>query len=146
MYQMNGTAPIPPQTSTALSAAPTPTGGPVAVQSAGPYIYYGCWIDNTNGQRALSASENPEYGSGNTVEACAAACAGYTYMGVEYGAECYCDNVIEGGNVIAPGGNDPTQNGCSMVRMIENSLISGLTLHDRHVTGTLLNIAEALTA
>ena len=116
MYQVNGSAPIPPQTS---AAAPTPTGGPVTVQSVGSYGYYGCWIDNTNGQRALSASENPEEGSGNAVEACAAACAGYKYMGVEYGAECYCDNVIGGGNVVAPGGSDPTQNGCSMVRMVE---------------------------
>ena len=127
MYQVNGSAPIPPQTSTTLSAVPTPTGGPVTVQSAGSYVYYGCWIDNTNGQRALSASENPEGGSGNTVEACAAACAGYKYMGVEYGAECYCDNVIEGGNAVAPGGSIPSQNGCSMVRMVDAFVRSQLT-------------------
>lgn len=84
MYQLNSSAPIP----TATSAAPvsTPTGGPITVQSAGSYVYYGCYADNTNG-RALTGLTNPESGAGNTIEACATACTGYKYMGVEYGVE-----------------------------------------------------------
>lgn len=30
-----------------------------------------------------------------TREACATACAGYSYFGVEYGSECYCSNVFD---------------------------------------------------
>ena len=89
-------------------------GVPIVVQTALSYVYSGCYVDNYDGIRALSALENPESGDGNTVEACAAACEGYTYMGVEYGIECYCDDEIEGGNAIATGGSDPTQNECSM--------------------------------
>ena len=84
MYQLNSSAPIP--TTTDSTPVSTPTGGPVTVQSAGSYIYYGCYVDNTNG-RALAGLMNPESGAGNTVEVCATACAGYQFMGVEYGAE-----------------------------------------------------------
>ena len=73
-------------TGTVAQPASTPTGGPLTVQSADPYIYYGCYVDNVNA-RALAASLNPESGAGNTVEICATACAGYQYMGVEYGTE-----------------------------------------------------------
>ena len=83
MYQLNSSAPIPTTTASTVS---TPTGGPITVQSAGSYAYYGCYVDNTNGP-ALTALVNPESGAGNTVEVCAAACVGYKYMGVEYGAE-----------------------------------------------------------
>ncbi|MCJ1408115.1 hypothetical protein MMC19_002188, partial [Ptychographa xylographoides] len=110
LYQLNGSVPIPTQT---LSSAPTATGGPIVEMTAGPYNYVGCYIDNTNG-RALSALQNPESGALNTPDKCATACAGYLYMGVEYGTQCYCDNVIGGGNGVAPGGNVSTANGCNM--------------------------------
>lgn len=84
MYQLNSSAPIP--TGTVSSVVSTPTGGPITVQNAGPYIYYGCYVDNTNGH-ALTGLMNQESGAANTVEVCATACAGYKYMGVEYGAE-----------------------------------------------------------
>lgn len=84
MYQLNSSAPIP--TATVPAPVSTPTGGPITVQSAGSYVYYGCYADNTNG-RALTGLTVPESGAGNTIEACATACAGYKYMGVEYGAE-----------------------------------------------------------
>ena len=86
MYQLNGSAPVPTQPPG--SPISTPTGGPIVQQASLNYVYYGCYVDNNNGIRALSALENPETGNGNTVDACAAACEGYTYMGVEYGAEC----------------------------------------------------------
>ena len=103
-----------PSSTVSTSAAPTPT-GPVTVQSVGNYTYLACYTDNTGGVRALSALSNPESGAGNTVEVCAAACHGYTLFGVEYAGECYCDNIIKGTNGIAPGGNVPASNGCSMV-------------------------------
>ncbi|MCJ1242521.1 hypothetical protein MMC14_010529, partial [Varicellaria rhodocarpa] len=112
LYQINGSAHVP--TPTGGSAPTVVPGVPIVVQTALSYVYSGCYVDNYDGIRALSALENPESGDGNTVEACAAACEGYTYMGVEYGIECYCDDEIEGGNAIATGGSDPTQNECSM--------------------------------
>lgn len=84
MYRLNSSAPIP--TATGPTPVSKPTGGPITVQSAGLYVYFGCYADNTNG-RALTGLVNPESGAGNTIEACATACAGYEYMGVEYGAE-----------------------------------------------------------
>ncbi len=72
--------------STASSAAPTST-SPVHVQRVGDYAYQGCWNDvaQTSNIRTLSgpAYSNP----GMTVEMCAAQCAGYAWMGVEYGQE-----------------------------------------------------------
>ena len=120
MYQLNGSAPVPPG-----SPITTPTSGPIIQQTSLNYVYSGCYVDNANGIRALSGLANPESGNGNTVDACASACEGYKYMGVEYGVECYCDNVIEGMNAIAPGGNDPTQNGCSMTCAGNASLYCG---------------------
>lgn len=46
----------------------------------------GCFSEATN-NRALSDLQNPIPGNKVTVEACAAACAGYTYSGVEYSGE-----------------------------------------------------------
>ena len=119
VYQANSSAPIPSGSPTAPAGGggSVPTGGPQVQQTSGPYVYFGCYIDNTNG-RALSSLENPESGPLNTVDACAAACVGYTYMGVEYGDECYCANAIGGGNGLAPGGNVPANNGCNMVSFL----------------------------
>ncbi|ROV94426.1 hypothetical protein VSDG_05914 [Cytospora chrysosperma] len=58
----------------------------------GAYNYIGCYGDDT-ASRALSGKA-PGLGSSNSLEACAAACAGYTYFGTEYGNECYCGNTI----------------------------------------------------
>jgi hypothetical protein len=59
--------------------------GPHAVPSVGPYNSIGCWTDQ-GGARTLSAKV-PALGAGNTIEACAAACTGYSYFGTEYGQE-----------------------------------------------------------
>ncbi len=52
----------------------------------------GCYVDNANGQRALSVSSYAD--DGMTVETCAAFCSGSQYFGLEYGRECYCGNVF----------------------------------------------------
>ncbi|KAL9044249.1 MAG: hypothetical protein Q9214_002599 [Letrouitia sp. 1 TL-2023] len=91
-------------TSTGTSTTTTPT-GPTAVPLAGSYAYQGCYSEGTNG-RALGAKYTV---SGTmTVEQCATFCNGYTYMGVEYSSECYCDNTIAAGSVLV------TDGGCSM--------------------------------
>ena len=84
MYQFNG-AVASTATATATGTAvatPTPT-GPVTVTNLTGHAYMGCYSEATNG-RALSGLTNPISGKQVTVEACSAACAGYTYFGVEY--------------------------------------------------------------
>ena len=109
MYQINGSVPVP----TGGPDPPVPTGGPSVVQTASGFNYLGCYTEATNG-RALSGLQNPVAGATLTVDSCAAACTKYTYFGVEYSGECYCGNNLNAGAVLAPGGNDPAANGCSM--------------------------------
>jgi hypothetical protein len=60
------------------------------------YAFAGCYTEAT-GQRALTGSSY--FDDAMTIEKCAAACAGYTNFGVEYGRECYCSNTINEGSV-----------------------------------------------
>lgn len=83
MYQVNASLPTP---STTTTAGPSATTGPVVVQTAGSYVYIGCYTEGIN-VRALIGLENPIFGATTTVEKCAAACVGYTYFGVEYADE-----------------------------------------------------------
>jgi hypothetical protein len=59
--------------------------GPHVVPSVGAYNSIGCWTDQ-GGARTLSAKV-PALGAANSIEACAAACKGYSYFGTEYGQE-----------------------------------------------------------
>ena len=76
----------PTTSSSTTSATPTPT-GPVTVQSLSGWSYLACYTEGTN-TRALTDLQNPIPGQNVTIEACAAACAKYTYFGVEYSSEC----------------------------------------------------------
>jgi len=112
MYKLNGSLPVP--TSTAGGTTPAgPTGGPSIVPLTGAFSYLGCYTESTNG-RALSGLLNPVAGANLTIENCAAACSKYIYFGTEFSGECYCANSLGTGSVLAVGGTDPTQNGCSM--------------------------------
>ncbi|KAG7287013.1 hypothetical protein NEMBOFW57_006513 [Staphylotrichum longicolle] len=56
------------------------------------YTFSGCYVDNSDGHRALSASS---YAADDmTVASCAAFCSSFKYFGLEYARECYCDNSI----------------------------------------------------
>ena len=110
----NFTASSSAPTST-TSTSPTSTTGPVTVQTAGTFSYTGCYSEATNG-RALSA--NSTANGGMTVAQCASFCKGYTYMGVEYSSECYCDNSIATGSA-------PATSGCSMTCSGDSSQICG---------------------
>lgn len=96
-------ASITPISSTTTHSSNT-AAGPVAVPTASPFTYQGCYTEGTS-TRALSAVSTA---SGDmTVEKCAAFCNGYSYMGTEYSSECYCGNSISDGAVL-------TSSGCSM--------------------------------
>lgn len=125
MYQVNSTAPTPSQSSTP-TASPT---GPVIVKTIGSYLYQDCYSEGTNG-RALTGKTV----TGNTIteEVCIAACAGFTYAGVEYGQECYC------GNSLGAGSAPVTDGRCSMTCAANSTEIcggpNGLTLYMSNAT------------
>lgn len=86
---------------------------PVTVGSFGTWIYQGCYSEATNA-RALSQLQMPIPAANVTVQACAAACSGYTYFGVEYSSQCFCSNFISSGsNLVA--GSTPADTGCNML-------------------------------
>lgn len=68
-------------TSQSSSSTSTPT-GPSIVQKAGIFGYTGCYSEGTAG-RALSETQSVQ--NTMSVEQCATFCAGFKYMGVEYG-------------------------------------------------------------
>ena len=114
VYQISGALPVSTTATPVTTASPTATSGaPTVVPSAGAFGYIGCYTDSVS-DRALTGLTNPVPGSTLTVEACAAACDGYTFFGVEYSDECYCGNSLMGGSTQAAGGDDPSQNMCDM--------------------------------
>lgn len=74
----------------------TPVSGPMVNPGVKGYQSLGCYTEATAG-RALSVVKNQ--GQYNSIANCTAACAGYKYMGTEYGVECYCGNSIGAGSV-----------------------------------------------
>ena len=71
--------------------------GPSNLATIGTYSYVGCYTEATTG-RALSAVEY--YNNSMTVELCYAACAGYTWFGVEYHRECESFTAINNCNLV----------------------------------------------
>ncbi|KAK6526114.1 hypothetical protein TWF281_011151 [Arthrobotrys megalospora] len=74
---------------TSTTADPTTTTTP---PTGTPTVYLGCWIDAISGKALRYQYPDDTL----TPSVCAAICSthGYTYYGVEYGRECYCDNAI----------------------------------------------------
>ena len=73
-----------------------------------PFVYIGCFQDN-EGSRDLLGS-GPDGVASNPVEAapaCATACAGFTYFGLQWVNECFCDNSYNNGY-----GNNGNQGNC----------------------------------
>lgn len=97
---------------TSTSSAPSPT-GPITVQNSTEFNYLGCYSDSVQA-RALTGLANPGDGSKNSIEACSLGCAGYTYFGVEYSAECYCGMIINAGSSLITG-TSPDLTQCNMM-------------------------------
>lgn len=62
------------------------------VQTGAPYTFSGCYVDNSDGHRALPAATYAD--DHMTIASCAAFCSQYKYFGLEYARECYCDNTL----------------------------------------------------
>lgn len=84
--------------SLAIASTPVPTGGPDLSHKAtiGAFTRLGCFTDSVharvlNGQGGVLGDF-----AGQTLDKCAATCTGrgYSIFGVEYGGECWCDNVL----------------------------------------------------
>lgn len=100
MYALNGTLPTS-STSSATVAISTPT----ATGLPSGWAYYGCYVDGVNG-RILDYQQADS--TTNTIASCVEQCIslGYTIAGVEYSVQCFCDDYIENGGVLATDQSD----------------------------------------
>lgn len=87
-----GTSSIRSVTSSSTSSAATST--------ATGYVYQGCYVDGVNGR--ILSYQQPDSQT-NTQESCIAQCSalGYNISGTEYSTQCFCDNAIYNGGVLA---------------------------------------------
>ncbi|KAH6706246.1 WSC domain-containing protein [Leptodontidium sp. MPI-SDFR-AT-0119] len=98
----------PPSTATSSSSttAPTSTSSQAPVPTGLPvnWTYSGCYIDNANGRIMMNQQQDNQQ---QTVESCVNTCAGLGYVvaGMEYGAQCFCDNYIRSGAALAASGS-----------------------------------------
>jgi hypothetical protein len=92
-----------------MNTVATPPPGPVTNPGPTGWGLLGCYTDAV-GARTLTVGVAAGGAATMTVESCVAACAGYTYAGVEYAAECYCGNAFSNGGGPAPDGFT----GCNM--------------------------------
>ncbi|KIV86256.1 hypothetical protein PV11_01876 [Exophiala sideris] len=74
---------------------PTINSTTIAMSSGSTATYQGCYIDESNGARALSAASTTN-STGMSTALCAAYCQnkGYSVFGTEYSDECYCGSSI----------------------------------------------------
>jgi glucan endo-1,3-alpha-glucosidase len=91
----------------------------VSGSSGSQYGYVGCYSEPT-GARALGSTAQTgsfaETLAGLTVESCASACfaAGFNYMGVEDGIQCFCNGAgVINGATLSPGGNADCNTTCA---------------------------------
>ncbi|KAF5325137.1 hypothetical protein D9619_009969 [Psilocybe cf. subviscida] len=72
-----------------------------------PWVSFGCYTDNTSSRTLKTAATSDV--TNMTIEECIAFCTptGYTFAGLEFGRECFCDFNIEATGV-------PATNGCNM--------------------------------
>lgn len=81
--------PVTPSNLVSTPSLPS-AAAPSIIQSNANFTYTACYIDS--GPRTLSSLilANDRM----TVETCLQACSEYNYVGLEYGRECWCDNVL----------------------------------------------------
>ncbi|KAK2002194.1 WSC domain-containing protein [Colletotrichum falcatum] len=68
--------------------------GPVVNPGVGQYVSQGCYTEATNGRALPNLVTIQKKTVGQCITACAA--VGYTYVGLEYGGECWCGNTLAG--------------------------------------------------
>lgn len=81
-------------TQSASPAEPTSTGSPAEIPE--PWAYRGCYTEGSSGRAFLNQQpDSPAL----TIESCVEACIdrGYSVAGMEYAAQCFCDNFVRNG-------------------------------------------------
>ncbi|KAF8263709.1 WSC domain-containing protein [Lactarius quietus] len=78
-----------------------PSAQPRFVQSVGFWAFVGCFNDSTERRTLTTQVSVPGGLFNNTVENCVNSCqsAGYSWAGVEFAQQCWCDKNIENGGV-----------------------------------------------
>lgn len=101
----SGGSGTPPPSTTLTTSTKTTTS--TTAPAATGWNFRGCYTDNVSGRALVNNEVVPGGASGMSIEACQTEChsLGYTLAGVEYGDECYCDNKLENGGVIASDGS-----------------------------------------
>ncbi|THH11527.1 hypothetical protein EW145_g572 [Phellinidium pouzarii] len=106
VYNFTGTISGPPVVNPPAGGnGVNPNVHPVTSGLPTPWVYSGCYVDNAFGR--ILGTEQPDNDT-LTVESCIAFCESenFTLTGLEFGVQCFCDNdVIEGG-VLAPEDTD----------------------------------------
>ncbi|KAI5360847.1 putative carbohydrate-binding WSC, glyoxal oxidase, galactose oxidase/kelch, beta-propeller [Septoria linicola] len=92
-------------------------GGPngLSVLQFNGWYSQGCYTDNVGGRSLRYGQAVAGGGNNMSVEACTSACkkAGYKLAGVEYAAECFCDNTLQNGAGPASDGDAQCNMQCS---------------------------------
>jgi hypothetical protein len=101
IYSYNGTTPLTATSTTAMptsTSSVTSTSTNLAITAPGAYKSLGCYSDITSNRTLGFVGDYPGAHGNMTIEPCQGACenAGYVFAGVEFGDECWCDNVIRG--------------------------------------------------
>ncbi|OLN86890.1 putative fungistatic metabolite [Colletotrichum chlorophyti] len=84
------------------TTTPTPgpdPSGPEVNPGVGQYVSEGCYTEATDSRALPNLVQTEEKTVAHCVEACAA--RRYTYVGLEYGGECWCGNTLAAGSVPA---------------------------------------------
>jgi len=70
----------------------------------GNYSYVSCWSDSGSPRTLFNQYGGPGGTSNVTVENCVNGCygMGYSYAGLEYSQQCYCDNTLASGSSSLP--------------------------------------------
>ncbi|KAF3934543.1 hypothetical protein ABW19_dt0208421 [Dactylella cylindrospora] len=97
LYIRNGTA-LPLTTASSVTSKVTETSTTVGPSSTGAsgnsnWDYVGCWTDDVADRSLQDLSYAAD---DNSLAKCSDFCAGFAYLGLEYGSECYCGNSLGG--------------------------------------------------
>lgn len=95
---------LPPPTSTPTTTTPTSIPTPVELDE---YDFVGCWAEPADG-RALPITHRDD---DMTNEDCSALCGGSEYIGTQWAIECFCGDILAGGNLVGASECDYTCGG-----------------------------------
>jgi hypothetical protein len=127
-------------TKTTTTSASTSTGTGSATGIPKTWKYDGCFVDSINGR--IMQYQQPG-NNAMTVEICVNLCIsqGYTVAGIEYSTQCFCDNFISNGGVLAAQDTD-----CNMAcGGNANEMCGGPNRMSVYNTGTLVQYGVPAT-